>query len=96
MTGMAGAMDATYWDANIAWRKVKQFVEPILRPIWPLTAKLHQNSYLIYCMSRVCTASTTKHLTKLWYCDITRRSNIVTEQERLQAISTGPLDLLTL
>ena len=96
MAGMARAMGATLTGGEkIARQKLKPLFTVSwtfsLRPIHSQTGKLHQHiAPLPKALCRVCYASSTKHYEKTAVCDITRRSDIVTEQGPWHAISTTP------
>ena len=88
-------MGATLMGAQkLAWQKIK-FLFPVFSTsiyfALPQPLKLHSciNTAVLRNAGRVVPAPPSI-MTTLWYCDTTRRSVIVTEQERSLAVSTRP------
>ena len=96
MTGMARPMDATVMGAQKLLGKNKNLflivssTSSILGLIQQLLAKLHQHSALTWYIKTGHGAPAPPNiLTKLWDCDTTWRSDIVTEQRRSLAVRGG-------
>ena len=82
---------APLWRGRkIAWKKIKTFTYSFLNLYFaPHTFIGHIYTVtLLNALSRPCCTSTTKNYDKLWYCDTTRRSDIVTEQGCSLTVST--------
>jgi len=95
MAGMARAMGTTLTGAQKLLGKNYKFYLQFLEPLYFCTPYNHKlqscintvRPYLMYEVGRSSPAPP-RIMTKLWYCDITQRSDIVTEQELSHAIST--------